>query len=293
MTVPLTVSAPAKINLFLHITGRRADGYHLLQSLFGFTDFGDRLDLQPADDLTLIVDGPFSGDLADTSPEQNLVFRAAQTLRERYGVSQGACMTLHKHVPVAAGVGGGSSDAAAALRGLCRLWSLMPDPRDMDAMALDLGADVPACLTPTPQWVEGIGEIRQPFSGLSECALVLANPQKPLSTRDVFRYRAVQQKGFSAAINPDEDLGDDALAWISQHTCNDLEIPAKDLLADIEPLLLTLNSAQGCRWARMSGSGPTCFGIFQTTEMASAACRNLKAAFPNAWFVDTKLKSGL
>ena len=186
MTV--AVFAPAKINLYLHVTGRRADGYHLLDSLVAFADIGDRVVAEPASTLSLTISGPQSGTL-DAQGEENLVLRAARLLSEYAGVRAGAALHLEKHLPVAAGLGGGSSDAAAALRALCRLWKLPTGREALDRLGLALGADIPACLEGRPAWVGGVGERVEPAPALPQAGILLANPRRSLPTPAVFAAR--------------------------------------------------------------------------------------------------------
>src|SRR5439155_662720 len=184
--VAVRAFAPAKVNLYLHVIGRRADGYHLLDSLIAFADIGDTITAAPADALALMVDGPEAAGIAGLG-DDNLVFRAARLVKERGGIEAGAALHLEKRLPAAGGIGGGSSDAAAALRALSYLWDRPLDNEALAALALELGADVPACLAARPVWVGGIGEELQPAPFLPAAGIVLANPRRPLLTADVFR----------------------------------------------------------------------------------------------------------
>ena len=263
----LTEAAPAKLNLFLHVLGRRADGYHLLDSLAVFGAAADRLHAAPADTLTLSVTGPHRADLADEA--DNLVLRAARALAEAAGITAGAAMTLEKHLPVASGIGGGSADAAAALRLLARLWNLRPAPADLAAIAARLGADVPVCLTTTPSRMGGVGEVLTAPPMLPRFGLALVNPGLPVATADVFRAR---QGPFSdPAPLPDAFPDAATLAgFLAAHTRNDLEPPARALCLAIGAVLAALAATPGCLLARMSGSGATCFGLFASPEAAIA-----------------------
>jgi len=192
MTV--SVFAPAKINLYLHVVGRRADGYHLLDSLVAFADIGDRVIARPAERLSLAVAGPEAGAIAGLG-EDNLVMRAARLLASRASATSpgatpfGAALHLEKNLPAASGIGGGSSDAAAALRALQRLWHHPLGSRALAALAVKLGADAPACLAARPIWVGGIGERIKPAAGLPPAGIVLANPRRALPTAEVFAAR--------------------------------------------------------------------------------------------------------
>ena len=261
----LTEAAPAKLNLFLHVLGRRADGYHLLDSLAVFGAAADRLHAAPADTLTLSVTGPHRADLADEA--DNLVLRAARALAEAAGITAGAALTLEKHLPVASGIGGGSADAAAALRLLARLWNLRPAPADLAAIAARLGADVPVCLTTTPSRMGGVGEALTAPPMLPRFGLALVNPGLPVATADVFRAR---QGPFSdPAPLPDAFPDAATLAgFLAAHTRNDLEPPARALCPAIGAVLAALAATPGCLLARMSGSGATCFGLFANPDAA-------------------------
>lgn len=276
--VPVDETAWAKINLTLNITGRRADGYHELSSLVVFTDYGDRLRFAESDDLSLVVDGPFAAGLPVSA--DNLVLRAAKGLAALAGRPVGAAITLTKNLPVAAGIGGGSADAAAALRGLMRLWDVGLPPEELEALALTLGADVPVCLASRPAMMSGIGELLQPVTALPSFALVMINPGVPLSTAKVFKAR---RGDFSqpAEMPPRPDL-DTLLAWLSGRP-NDLQAPAESLRREITRVLDGLTAAKGCRLSRMSGSGATCLGIYETLSEAQAAALALEKENAGWW----------
>lgn len=269
--------APAKLNLDLSVTGRRADGYHLLDSLVVFLDLADELTLAPAASLDLRVQGPMAGDLP--SGEGNIVSRAARALARATGVTQGASITLDKRLPVAAGIGGGSADAAAALRGLCRLWGVRPEPEALAELALGLGADVPACLNGRPLRMRGVGERLDSLPDLLPLDLVLVNPRRPLATADVFRTLALPQGGVEESPAALDLAPLDRL----ERSRNDLEEPARALLPEIGRVLSGLRETPGCRLARMSGSGPTCFGLFADAPAAQAAALELARRRPGWW----------
>ncbi|MDB5378644.1 MAG: 4-(cytidine 5-diphospho)-2-C-methyl-D-erythritol kinase [Rubritepida sp.] len=263
--------APAKVNLYLHVTGRRADGYHLLDSLAVFGPAADTLVAEPAEALTLALDGPF-GAVLSAEPD-NLVLRAARALAPR-----GAALRLTKRLPVASGIGGGSADAAAALRLLNRLWGLGRGEADLAALAAPLGADIPVCVASRPAVMQGVGELIQPAPTLPECGLLLVNPLIPLATPAVFRAR---QEGFSPpAALPDSWPDAAAMAADLGRLANDLEAPALSLCPVIAEVLAALRAQPGCLLARMSGSGATCFGLFPTVSGAELAAR----AMPPAWW---------
>jgi 4-diphosphocytidyl-2-C-methyl-D-erythritol kinase len=266
--------APAKVNLYLHVTGRRTDGYHLLDSLAVFPAIGDVVHAAPADDLTLSVSGPFAGGL-QAEPD-NLVLRAARTLAAHSGIPALARLTLEKHLPVASGIGGGSADAAAAMRLLARLWGV---PNATPALAVGLGADVPVCLSCTPTRMGGIGEILTASPGLPTFGMVLANPRVGVATPAVFRARA---PGFTPtaalpAAWPDAASMASGLAGLT----NDLQDAAIALCPPIAEVLAALRVLPGCLLARMSGSGATCFALFATPEAAEASARRLER--PDWW----------
>jgi 4-diphosphocytidyl-2-C-methyl-D-erythritol kinase len=262
--------ARAKINLHLHVVGRRQDGYHLLDSLVAFAGIGDRLTVSPSDRLTLSVTGPFAAGL--NAEADNLVLRAARTLAEHAGMQATGALVLEKNLPVASGIGGGSADAAAALRLLCRFWGL--DRSALGLLAGGLGADVPVCVAGVPALMSGIGEILVPAPKLPKVGIVLVNPGVAVSTPAVFRARS---GAFSdSARFPEGGWGDAEYLAASLHsTRNDLEPPARLLAPAIGDVLATLAAIPGCLLARMSGSGATCFGLFPDPVAAEAAARTI------------------
>jgi 4-diphosphocytidyl-2-C-methyl-D-erythritol kinase len=272
----LTEAAPAKVNLTLHITGRAANGYHLLDSLVVFGPAADMLHAEPAAALTLELRGPFAAGL--TAEQDNLVLRAARALAAWAGRAPGAALVLEKHLPVASGIGGGSADAAAALRLLARLWDVRPDAAALAQMAAALGADVPVCLASRPARMAGIGEVLSEAPGLPRCGVLLVNPGIAVATADVFRART---GGFSPpAVLPPHWPDAAAMAQDLARLGNDLEAPALAVCPAIGPVLTTLRALPGCRLGRMSGSGATCFGLFDDPEAAEAA----GAALPPGWW---------
>lgn len=265
--------APAKVNLFLHVTGRREDGYHLLDSLAVFGPAADRLTARPAEGLTLTLEGPFGTALA--AEPDNLVLRAARALAGAAGVAPRAALVLHKNLPVASGIGGGSADAAAALRLLNRLWGAGLDAAAMRELAGPLGADVPVCVASAPARMQGVGERISAGPRLPACGLLLANPGVPLATPAVFRARA---PGFSApAALPDAWPDAATMAHDLRRLTNDLEAPARALCPEVGEVLAALAALPGALLARMSGSGATCFAIFATPAEAEAAAAQLPA----------------
>jgi 4-diphosphocytidyl-2-C-methyl-D-erythritol kinase len=255
--------APAKINITLSVIGKRADGYHLLDSLVVFAGCHDRLSAAPADNLTLEISGPFGTALV--AEPDNLVLRAARALAASAGLPARAQLGLEKHLPVASGIGGGSSDAAAALRLLSRMWGV-PIPKNL---AATLGADVPVCLDPRPSRMAGIGETLTAAPRLPVCGILLVNPGVALATKAVF---AARDAAFSAPASfpdawPDTaSMAADLALW-----GNDLQPPALKLCPALDAVLNALRAVPGCRLARMSGSGATCFALFDTPAEASVA----------------------
>lgn len=284
---PGVEQARAKINLTLQVTGRRPDGYHELSSLVVFAGVGDVLRVAPAEDFSLSVEGPFAAGLAGEG--DNLVLRAARCLADRAGGRQGAAMTLVKNLPVASGIGGGSADAAAALRGLSRLWGLDLPPRDLEALALTLGADVPVCLQGATVVMSGIGELLEPVPALPPLWLLLVNPGVAVATAGVF---AALDGGFSQTAEPRLPPGDlpGLIQWLAARP-NDLEGPARRLAPAVDDALAALDALSDCLLARMSGSGATCFGLFESEAAARAGAAEIEKRYGEWWVAPAKLLS--
>ncbi|HSA82785.1 MAG TPA: 4-(cytidine 5'-diphospho)-2-C-methyl-D-erythritol kinase [Geminicoccaceae bacterium] len=281
---PVEELAAAKINLDLWVIGRRADGYHELDSLVVFAPPCDRLRFQAGGELTLEVTGPFAAALA--GEPDNLVLRAARRLAERVGRAPEARITLDKRIPVAAGLGGGSADAAAALRGLNRLWRLDLSAVDLAPLAGELGADVPVCLASRPTRMRGVGERLEPIDGLPELAILLVNPCQPIATAAVFA-------GLAGPFEPPPELGPPPgerrllLEWLRARA-NHLEEPARRLLPAVGAVLDAIGSQHGCQLARMSGSGATCFGLFDSSAALAPGASALAKAHPEWWVMTTR-----
>jgi 4-diphosphocytidyl-2-C-methyl-D-erythritol kinase len=275
-------AAPAKINLFLHAGAQREDGYHELESLVVFTGIADDLTFEAADTLSLVLDGPFAAALRN-EPD-NLVLRAARAL----GAHGGARITLTKNLPVASGIGGGSADAAAALRGLMQLWKLTVPPQALHGIALSLGSDVPVCLASAPAWMTGRGEHIQAVNLPVNAAMVLANPGVSVSTADVFAN--LEDPTGLGAINPDRIRSTQELCEYLKDTRNDLEAPARAIAPVIGDVLAAL-SKSGALLARMSGSGATCFGIYEDDAAASAAAVSIAQAHRDWWTRPTQVST--
>ncbi|SFK84151.1 4-(cytidine 5'-diphospho)-2-C-methyl-D-erythritol kinase [Shimia haliotis] len=268
--------APAKVNLTLHVTGQRADGYHLLDSLVMFADVGDKITVQAADETTVTVVGPFAA--GAPTDHRNLVFQAAELL----GVK--AKITLEKHLPAAAGVGGGSSDAAAALRALTTLYNI-PIPSGEEI--LKLGADVPVCLEPDLTRMAGIGEQISRLSTGCDWPMILVNPRVDVPTPKVFKALPNKNNSAMPEAFPDWSQDDVAVSWLAEQR-NDLEAPAIAIEPVIGACLDELRLSRGCLLARMSGSGATCFGIFKTVALRDQALAQLRRDFPKWWIVPTE-----
>lgn len=285
----LRVAAPAKINLCLHVGGRRADGYHALESLVCFAETGDFLTFASAEALSLSVGGPFAAGLADH--DGNLVLRAAEALAAQLKTQKGAAITLTKNLPVASGIGGGSADAAAALRGLVQLWKADIRDEPLHRIALSLGSDVPVCLKSTPAIMTGRGEILKPAPALPRTAMLLVNPGVSVSTAEVFRKLG---RGEADTITPLPSLP--AQGWASvrdlaqwlEATRNDMEAPARAIAPVIGEVLEALRGTAPLL-ARMCGSGATCYALYETDAAAENAARKLSAAHPDWWVKATRI----
>jgi 4-diphosphocytidyl-2-C-methyl-D-erythritol kinase len=271
MSLLVTEFAPAKINLALHVLGRRSDGYHELDSIVAFADVGDRLELQPASFTSLSVDGPFGKDVPTTS--DNLVLKAYAALAQQVELPHVA-IRLTKNLPVASGMGGGSADAAAALRSLMRLVDAQIKPDALTAMALSLGADVPVCLLGKACRMQGVGEVIAPVSQVPAQAILLVNPLQACGTADVFRGMGLEH-GDVAGMAVDMH---DPSSWR-----NDMTAAACAVLPMIGQVLDALSTLDGKTAHRMSGSGATCFALFDQPNLAEAARVQLALAYPQWW----------
>jgi 4-diphosphocytidyl-2-C-methyl-D-erythritol kinase len=284
----ITVLAPAKINLFLHVGERRDDDYHSLESLVVFAETADRLEFAPANAISLSVEGPFGRALA--REKDNLVLKAARLVQSELGQSQaGARITLQKNLPVASGIGGGSADAAATLRGLDRLWELGTPEAVLLDLAARIGSDVPACLLSRPCWMEGRGERVKKLPALPQFPLVLVNPGVPVPTGPVFANLNART-GVGAILPPEHPVANlwDLLAYLAD-AGNDLEAPAAHLAPVIDDVLAALDREPGCALAQMSGSGATCFGLFHQEQFALGAAERIAQDHPDWWVRVTRL----
>lgn len=278
----------AKVNLSLRVVGRRADGYHDLESVVAFADCADRLALDPGGELRLATTGPLAAACGETS--DNLVFKAAKLLADAVPDLKLGAFALDKVLPVAAGIGGGSADAAAALRLLARLNNLSLDDPRLQEVALATGADVPVCLLSRACDMTGVGEQLLPLA-LPSMPCVMVNPRVPVATKDVFRELGLRNGELlvgasdvlEAAAWPDE--GGSISDWVEvlDTVANDLEAPAMRIEPVIGKVLGALRVSAGVKLARMSGSGATCFAIYGTSEEAHAAAEKIRRDHPGWW----------
>ena len=267
-------TAYAKINLALHVRAREADGYHRIETLFAFCEDGDGLEAGPAAEIFLAITGPFGGGLS--AGEDNLVMRATRALAAATGTNTGAAIRLDKRLPIASGIGGGSADAAAALRLLARVWGVEVGSEMLHQIAAELGADVPACLASTTARGDGRGDRLRAVAGFAGMPVLLVNPGVPLSTGAVFaEWDGVDRGG----------LGDDP-----HGARNDLEPAAMRLCPVIGDILTVLRQQAGTTSVRMSGSGATCFAMFDDAEARDAADRTIAALLPDWWRLATSLR---
>jgi 4-diphosphocytidyl-2-C-methyl-D-erythritol kinase len=285
VSASLVEKAPAKINLILHVLGRRADGYHELESLVAFADLADTLTLLPGVTSALDITGPFATACGPSAG--NLVFKAVAALRQRIGGPTAGRFLLEKNIPVAAGIGGGSADAAAALRLLARVNGLEHgDPR-LNEAALEVGADVPVCLASRARIMRGIGEILSPPLDMPPLPAVLVNPGVPLATRDVFAKFAGPHGSKTSIANLPRSP--DAMIELLARHGNDLTDTAVACLPQIAEVLERLRALPGIRLARMSGSGATCFALFAAPGDAAAGAQRLQAECKDWWVCPTTI----
>ncbi|UFI02251.1 4-(cytidine 5'-diphospho)-2-C-methyl-D-erythritol kinase [Roseibium aggregatum] len=284
---PRVELARAKVNLALHITGRQPDGYHLLDSLVVFPQIGDRLAIEAAGELDLQVEGPFARDL--TGPvEDNLILKAVRSFAEKAGIDVPQVrLTLTKRLPVASGIGGGSSDAATTLRLLEDFTGTYLAEEDLHALALTLGADVPVCLFPEPQIMRGIGGDLSAGPDLPPCGIVLVNPRVGVSTPEVFKSME-QRDNAPMDLMPEKFETLASLVAYLASCRNDLQDPAKGLCPEIGQVLSELEADTRVDLARMSGSGATCFGLCELNAAMDVE-RALRSSHPDWWIASGPL----
>jgi 4-diphosphocytidyl-2-C-methyl-D-erythritol kinase len=285
VTAALVEKAPAKINLTLRIVGRRADGYHELESLVAFAAVGDTLTLEPGTQPSLDVSGPYA--LACGPTADNLVLKAVRALGERIPELKSGRFLLDKNLPAGGGIGGGSSDAAAALRLLARSNGIALDDKRLASAARAVGADVPVCLDPRPRIMRGVGELLSAPITLPVMPALLVNPGVPVATRDVFAKLVSAQRHKNNL--GDVPTGYDAMIAFLDNHGNDLTQPAIACAPVIDDVLIVLRALPGARFARMSGSGSTCFALFGTAGEAATAARCLQADRAEWWVQATTI----
>jgi len=284
LAAPVTRAAPAKINLYLHVLRRRADGFHDLDSLVVFADVADRVSVAPAPALSLTLAGAFADGLP--ADQRNLAWRAAADLARSADIETGAVIELEKNLPVAAGLGGGSADAAATLQALAQLWRLPASGKALSGLAARLGADVPVCLEGRPSFIGGAGETVTPAPALPALALVLVNPGVALATADVFATFA-GPCGRPARFHEAPATAGGLAALLAERG-NDLEAAAITRAPVIAEVLAALRAQPGCLLARMSGSGASCFAIFAAAATSDLAARALAGQQPHWWVRSTR-----
>ena len=277
----VTIQAPVKLNLYLHVVGRKGDGYHEVDTLIAFTDYGDSITVEPADRFEIVAEGQFAADLPDK--EGNLVIHAVRALRDAAGFVGGARITLTKNIPIAAGIGGGSADAAAAMWAVARLYEVDTKEKvDLFKIGSGLGSDVPACLFRRPCFASGVGHDLISAPVLPDAGVILVNPGVKLATASVFKAR---KGGFTPdGSNIEANLEKvPLLVSFLKNRANDLTDAAVKLCPAVEDALYALEQLPGCRLARMSGSGATCFGIFDDRAAADHAASVFET--PDHWWM--------
>ena len=285
-TKTLSIFAPAKINLYLHVTGRLDNGYHTLDSLVGFADIGDQIDIAPAENFEFKVSGPYGGGFnakeLDSSPHSsNIVVQAVWALAHAVKKTPDICVTLTKNLPTASGLGGGSSDAAAVIWGLLEWWGLPTQAHFLPELLTKLGADVPVCLPCQPARIRGIGDVLDTAPPMEEVSIVLVNPAKLCMTADIFR-------AFDGTFKPSETLPesltnfDDLIEFLSAQN-NDLYNAACSVVPEIGNVMNALNGQAACALSRLCGSGSTCYGLFADEREAQSAAKSIAEENPDWW----------
>ncbi len=287
----ISEAAPAKVNLYLHIGGVRADGLHDLASLFVFTRDGDIVRVEPDEEISLTIKGPFAELLSAFPPEENLVWKAATLLKEAFSIDGGARITLEKNLPIAAGIGGGSADAAAALRALVRLWQLSISDDTLTQLAFRLGADVPACLSGAPVDVTGAGERVAPGPKIAPLWICLVNPGIATPTGPIFAaFDGANPNPPSPELASAREIGEADIAQLFRQTRNDLEPVACAHAPEIKSTLTFLENQKGVLGVRMSGSGATCFALLRSEEYANRTA--IEATSKGWWALASQLQIG-
>ncbi len=282
----LCIDAPAKINLYLHITGKRTDGLHELESLIVFAETCDVISFRPSKTLSLEISGPQANQLKEQD-SKNIILKAVESMSSLIdsNVDVGVEIHLQKFLPIAAGIGGGSADAAATLRALKILWNVSLSDNQLMNLAYSLGSDVPVCILGTSAYLAGVGEKVTPVESIPKIPLLLVNPKIPLPTSLVFN----SWKGSNSTLNPIVSFSGSVSKLVAElrDRRNDLEDPARSLVPQIDEVICEIQSQRGCELARMSGSGATCFGIFLKQEDLTIAASRIKMSHPNWWVMET------
>lgn len=283
--INISYTAPAKINLFLHITNKLDNGYHLIESVMVFVDYGDELSITESQEFSFSVNGAYGKDIP--SDDNNIAIKALDLLIKKAGKEERPLLniTLKKNLPVGAGIGGGSSDAAALMKIVNKECNLGFSIQELQEIGLNIGADIPVCLSCEPSFVSGIGEKILPLSNFPKKEILLVNPNLPLLTKDIFQMSVKQ---FSSSI--EEKLislhksksMSEILNFLKEQK-NDLQNSATSLVPEIVEIILLLESQKNCLFSRMSGTGATCFGVFEDKESCQNAMKNIQNLFPNWW----------
>ncbi|MBL0319928.1 MAG: 4-(cytidine 5'-diphospho)-2-C-methyl-D-erythritol kinase [Alphaproteobacteria bacterium] len=284
----LTLFSPAKINLFLHITGRLANGYHTLETMAGFCSIGDSLHFKDAPIFSVHIQGPCAKELLNTPHDDLSITKAATLLANLTKHPLAATVSLDKQLPVASGIGGGSTNAATTFLGLNQVWGTDIPLKEMEKLGLTIGADVPMCIYQKPVLVKGMGDIIEPLGDVPPLYIILANPTFPVPTPLIYNAFKDQNYPFSSPLSDAiPTQADELLTWLSLQR-NDLQATACHLYPEIDSVISALSQLPGCRISRMSGSGATCFGLFADERQAHQGAADLKLNYPKWW-----VKSGV
>lgn len=282
---PISITAPAKVNLFLHVTRKRSNGYHDLQSLVAFSDFGDTITITPAKEFSFSFDS--TSDHLPTN-ENNIIICAANSLADALEKDLNCHIHLTKNIPIGAGLGGGSSDAAATIDGLLQFWETDINQYILDKILIELGADVPACFYKKPCYFEDIGEIIKPVTAFPALHAILIYPNKHCATKDIFKN---YKSEFSKKIElPNVFNNQESLFKFLRRQKNDLTEAARKEIPDIKDMLMQLGNDDNCLLTRMSGSGSACFGLYDSEESAHHATHLIHDKNPDWWVRQVKLK---
>jgi 4-diphosphocytidyl-2-C-methyl-D-erythritol kinase len=287
----LSILAPAKINLFLHVMGRRDDGLHLLDSLVSFTDIGDEIKIEPAQGFSFRVKGPFAGDFpqpehSSLADSQNIVVKAAYALAHLAGQNLDCEITLQKNLPLASGIGGGSSDAAACLWGLMKFWDISAQAPFIEELLLSLGADLPVCFSCNTARMRGIGEDISPLRKCPEVPIILVNPGQQCSTAEIFKDFIWPEANALKGFERFEEVGFEDVYQLSaflKTVDNHLYKPALARLPILAELLSALEATEGALISRMSGSGATCFAFYADEDAAQRGAEQIMINHPHWW----------